>query len=195
MRRAVSEVARPRTSPFETSLSSRLGAGALLLLLFLLSLSFPQSPYAQENADRAEVYAEALRYTFQWLQKRDELPGVRQFKFDPTPRGRDQMSPAVATIVTERLALSSGEYEITCPDDRGEKFEEGCRLPDDEEGFISAELESLQADTATVSTQIYYASQPGGRLAVLVLTLELERSTSGDGWVVRELLSTERGSS
>lgn len=192
MWRAMSEVARPRTSPFQAPLWSRVGAGVLLVLL---SLSFPQFLYAQEDANRAEVYAEALRYTFQWLDERGELPGVRQFKFDPTPRGRKQMSPAVATIVMEKLGLSSGEYEITCPDDPGEKYKEGCRLPEEEEGFISAELESIQDDTATVSAQLYYALEPGGRLTTLVLTLELERSTSADDWGVRKHVATERGSS
>ncbi len=162
--------------------------------MFLLA-SFPMPLLGQEGANRAGGYTEALRYTFQWLQKRHELPRVRQFKFDPTPRGRKQISPGAATAVTEKLGLASGEYEITCSDDLGEKYEEGCRLPDDEEGFISAELESLQKQTATVSTQIYYASEPGGRLAFLGLTLGLERSPSEDGWVVQKLLSTERGSS
>lgn len=192
MREAASAGTPAQTFPGRAPLLSRVGTGGMLLVLLA---SFAMPLFGQEKASRAGACTEALRYTFQWLQERDELPDVRQFKFDPTPRGRDQMSEAVATVVTENLGLASGQYEIICPDDLGEKYEEGCRLPDDEVGFISAELESLQEATATVSTQIYYASEPGGRVAFLGLTLELERSSSEDGWVVRKVLSTERGSS
>lgn len=176
--------------PLQASVVSRMVIGALLPLL---SFSVPQPLNAQEDANRGEAYAEALRYTFQWLERRDVLPEVRQFKFDPSPRGRYQMSPGVATTVMEKLGLSPGQCEIICPDDQDEKFEEGCRLPDGEKGFISADLESLQRDTAIIATQIYHASEFGGQVAFMGLTVKLERSEPEEAWVVRELLGRDHG--
>lgn len=162
---------------------------------FLLLTSFPSPLVSQTGPDTAEVHAAALRYTFQWIDEHDGPEGVRRFGFDATPRGTKQVPPRVAREVMEMLDLSPGEYRVICPDDLGKKFEEGCRLPDGEDGVISTELLRLDGDTAAVSTQIYYAGEPGGRLTFLGLTLELVRSPAEGGWVVRKHLEVERGSS
>lgn len=181
---------RPSLRSAGTSLLRRTVAAGFA---FLLLTGSPSPLFSQTGADTAEVHVAALRYTFEWVGEHDGPEGVREYRFDATPRGTRQVPPKVAREVMEKLDLSPGDYRVICPEGVGKKFEESCRLPDGENGFISTEFLRLDGDTAAVSTQIFYAGKPGGRPTFLGLTLELVRSPAEGGWVVRKHLEVERG--